>query len=61
MNRMNRRPLRWSLFFLASVFLAASFVAESKLWTSAGFFVCGGAWYWLARRKARELDAPKPR
>ncbi len=61
MNRINRRALRWTLFTLAIVCLAASFVVDGKLWTSAGFFVCGGAWFWLAKRKARELDAPRPR
>lgn len=58
---MNSRNLRWLLLVFALAFLAAAFLSERKLWTAVGFFVCGAGWYFLARRKARELDAPRPR
>ena len=61
LKTMKSRNLRWILFVLAIFFLIASFFASNKLWTIGGFFICGGIWFWRARRKAQELDAPRPK
>lgn len=58
---MNARNLRWILFILTASFLVGSFFTEHEFWAAAGFFTCGSLWYWLVRRKARELDGPRPR
>jgi hypothetical protein len=55
------RNLRWILLVFALAFLTAAFFSDKKAWAALGFFACGCGWYVLARRKARELDAPKPR
>lgn len=56
---MDARRFRWIFLALAAFFLAAAFFLEAKFWAAAGFFGCGLLWYWLARRKARELDGPR--
>lgn len=58
---MSSRNLRWILLCFAVAFLASAFFAERKEWAAVGFFACGLGWYFLARKKARELDAPRPR
>jgi hypothetical protein len=58
---MNARNFRWILLILTAAFLGASFFTEHELWAAAGFFICGSLWYWLVRRKARELDGSRPR
>lgn len=58
---MNARNIRWLLLVLAVAFLVAAFFADNKLWAAVGFFCCGSCWYWLARRKAHELDGPQGR
>lgn len=58
---MTARNLRWILLTFSIAFLLSAFFADRKLWAAAGFFACGLGWYVLARRKARELDAPRPR
>lgn len=53
-----RRLLRWSLFIAASSsFVRFVAVDNEDMRALAAFFVCGGLWYWLERRKMRELDA----
>lgn len=58
---MSSRNLRWILLVFSLAFLTAAFFSDMKFWAAAGFFACGCGWYMLARRKARELDAPRPR
>ena len=58
---MNSRGLRWCLLLAAILFLLRSVFGAASNWSVGGFFACGAAWYWLARRKRRELDAPKPK
>ncbi len=55
------RRLRWMLLAMAFFFLAWSLLASPSPWTVAGFFACGAGWYWLTRRKTRELDSHRPR
>lgn len=53
-----RRPIRWTLFWLAvAAFLRFTLVDRDDMRSLGAFFVCGGLWYWLERRKMRELDA----
>lgn len=53
-----RRLLRWVLFWLAAAsFFRFILVDNEDLRALAVFFVTGGLWYWLERRKMRELDA----
>lgn len=40
--------------------LAKNVFGRENFWSLSGFFASGGAWYWLAWRRARELDAPQP-
>ena len=56
-----RRAFRWTLFFLAALcFIRFVFLGGGTLSLTL-FFIFGGSWYWLERRKMRELDAPHPR
>lgn len=58
---MMRRPVRWTLFALAATaFVRFVFFGRGPA-ALAVFFVAGGLWFWLERRKMRELDAPRPR
>ncbi|MBI5595712.1 MAG: hypothetical protein HY928_06435 [Elusimicrobia bacterium] len=53
-----RRLVRWVLFWTAAAaFLRFTLVNSDDLRSLAVFFVSGGIWYWLERRKMRELDA----
>lgn len=61
MFQVSQRNLRWVLFLAAFSFLLAAIFADEKFWPCVGFFLFGGVWFWLARRKARELDAPRPK
>ncbi len=61
MFHVSQRNLRRVLFLMASGFLLSAFMADDKIWPCVGFFFFGGLWFWLARRKARELDSPHPR
>lgn len=56
---MDARRFRWIFLALAAIFLAVAFFSDAKFWAAAGFFGCGLSWYWLAWRKARELDGPR--
>ncbi|MFH1725225.1 MAG: hypothetical protein ABII00_11480 [Elusimicrobiota bacterium] len=57
-----RRAYRWALFALAIVcFVYFVFVDSDSIPALALFFLFGGLWYWLERRKMRELDAPEPK
>lgn len=56
-----RRAYRWALFVVAAVcFLRFVFFDHSAWATLALFFLSGGLWYVLERRKVRELDASAP-
>jgi hypothetical protein len=58
MGLRQRRAYRWILFFAAIYcFYYFVFCDSEELWALGGFFVCGGSWYWLERRKMTELDA----
>ncbi|MFH2204610.1 MAG: hypothetical protein ABIJ96_15960 [Elusimicrobiota bacterium] len=53
-----RRAYRWMLFFVAFIcFLYFVFHDNDSLWALGLFFLSGGLWYWLERRKMCELDA----
>ena len=53
-----RRLLRWALFwFAAGGFFRFILVDNEDMRALAVFIVAGGLWYWLERRKMRELDA----
>lgn len=53
-----RRLLRWTAFLGAgAAFARFVFVDNDDLRVLAAFFVLGGLWVWLERRKMRELDA----
>jgi hypothetical protein len=57
-----RRAYRWVLFLAALIsFFYFVIVDSDSLSALAAFFVSGGLWYWLERRKMRELDAPHPK
>lgn len=56
-----RRGYRWTLFVVAAGLFVYVTLVEASAWAVAAFFVSGGLWYWLERRKMRELDAPRPR
>jgi len=52
-----RRAYRWALFFVALFcFFYFVFRDSDSLWALGLFFLSGGLWYWLERRKMRELD-----
>ncbi len=54
-----RRAYRWCLFFFAVIcFFYIVFWDSDNLWALGFFFLSGGLWYWLERRKMRELDRP---
>ncbi len=56
-----RRAYRWALFFVAvACFVYFVFLDSDSITALALFFVSGGLWYWLERRKMRELDALRP-
>lgn len=53
-----RRFIRWTLFWVAvAAFLRFTLVDSDDMRSLAAFFASGGLWYWLERRKMRELDA----
>ena len=53
-----RRAYRWCLFLVAVVcFVYFVFVDSDSLSALTLFFVSGGLWFWLERRKMTELDA----
>lgn len=52
------RPVRWILFFVAIACFLYAVVVDATAWSVGGFFCSGIIWYWLERRKMRELDAP---
>ncbi|MDE2291425.1 MAG: hypothetical protein KGL53_05025 [Elusimicrobia bacterium] len=53
-----RRLLRWALFWAAvAAVVRFVFFNHEDLTALAVFFAAGGAWYWLERRKMRELDS----
>ena len=53
-----RRALRWAAFLCAGgTFLHFVLVDSENLRVLGGFFLSGGLWLWLERRKMRELDA----
>ncbi|MFA6030324.1 MAG: hypothetical protein WC969_10760 [Elusimicrobiota bacterium] len=53
-----RRAYRWALFVVAAVcFMRFVFFDHASWATLALFFLSGGLWYGLERRKVRELDA----
>jgi len=57
---MSRRAFRWALFFFASAcFLYFVLFDNDSIPVLLLFFISGGLWYWLERRKMRELDAPR--
>lgn len=58
---MKRRGLRWTLFLVAFYSLLKTVFGTATVWSVAGFFAAGGAWYWLTWKRTRELDALKPR
>jgi len=46
------------LFWVAFLcFVYFVFRDNDSLWALGLFFISGGLWYWLERRKMRELDA----
>lgn len=52
------RPVRWLLFFTALFCFFYVVIVDATTWSVGGFFASGLLWYWLERRKMRELDAP---
>ena len=53
-----RRLLRLTAFLCAAgTFLRFTLVDNEDLRVLGAFFVSGGLWLWLERRKMRELDA----
>lgn len=46
---------RWSLLAVAFAFAYRS-LDDPSWWSVLGAFACGGVWWALSRRKARELD-----
>ena len=57
-----RRAYRWMLFLVAAAcFLYFVFIDNESPWALGLFFLSGGLWFWLERRKMRELDALHPR
>ena len=57
---MRKRGFRWMLFFIAAGSFFYTILHHVSPWSVGLFFVCGGAWFWLERRKMRELDALPP-
>lgn len=55
-----KRGFRWTLFAVSVLCFMYTVFVRVSLWTLGFFFVSGGAWYWLERRKTRELDALPP-
>ncbi len=56
-----RWPWRWVCLAVSLAFLARVLFGSGSLWSAAGFFAFGAAWYVLTWRRARELDSPRPR
>lgn len=57
-----RRIYRWTLLCAAGgSFFYFVFIDTDSMPALVLFFVSGGLWYWLERRKMRELDAPRPK
>ena len=53
-----RRAYRWALFLVALIcFAYFVFFDSDSIPSLLAFFASGGLWYWLERRKMRELDA----
>lgn len=53
-----RRAYRWFFFLAAFIcFVYFVFIDSDSLWALGAFFLTGGLWYWLERRKMLELDA----
>ncbi|HVC09117.1 MAG TPA: hypothetical protein VNH15_04165 [Elusimicrobiota bacterium] len=53
--------LRW-IFLAGFLFYAVDFLAaRPTLKTAVHAALCGLAWFFLSRKKMRELDSPKPR
>lgn len=55
-----QRWLRWVLLALCVGCLAKNVFGHENFWSLTLFFVSGGAWYYLAWKRARELDSPRP-
>ncbi|MBI3549510.1 MAG: hypothetical protein HY078_10770 [Elusimicrobia bacterium] len=55
---VQRRGFRWLLFTIAVIDFFLAVLWRADAWTIGIFFASGGGWYWLERRKMRELDAP---
>ena len=53
-----KRAYRWFLFVVAVVCFFYVVCRSRSPKAVASFFVAGGLWYWLERRKTRELDGP---
>lgn len=52
-----RRSYRWALFLVAALcFAYFVFLDNASVTALVLFFVAGGLWFWLERRKMRELD-----
>ena len=57
-----RRAYRWTLFFVAVGCFFYFIAVDNDSMVSLGlFFLSGGLWYWLERRKMTELDGPRPK
>ena len=53
------RALRWSLLAVSAALLLRFVLAGGRSPGALALFAaCGGAWFWLQRRKLRELDGP---
>ena len=57
---LQKRSFRWALFGVAVFCFFYTIFIHVSIWSVAVFFASGGAWYWLEKRKARELDAFRP-
>lgn len=55
-----RRWARWVLLAVCLGCLAKNVFGRENAWSLSAFFVSGGLWYFLAWKRARELDAPQP-
>ena len=55
------RSARWVMLVLCLAFLLKNVFGEATAWSLTGFFLTLAVWYWLARKRTRELDAPRSR
>ena len=60
-DNIMKRGFRWFLFLIAFFDFFVVLSGRANVWTVGVFFAAGCSWYFLERRKMRELDAPSLR